>query len=128
MYRNEASHSRHIDSHAKFAQMPRKKINNASTGSHLSFQTFDVSYVLNNKSGKVVAKYVEVSCDVVFDETNVSQVEQVDLDELDEEETMCIVALRNMSIGYVFPQVPEEPTQAQDQPSFLHKSIFVNSR
>jgi hypothetical protein len=29
---------------------------------------------------------VEVSCDIVFDETNGSQVEQVDLDELDDEE------------------------------------------
>jgi hypothetical protein len=43
----------------------------------------------------------------VFDETNGSQVEQVDLDELDDEEAPC-VALRNMS---------EEPTQAQDQSS-----------
>jgi hypothetical protein len=34
----------------------------------------------------------------VFDETNGSQVEQVDLDELDDEEAPC-VALRNMSIG-----------------------------
>jgi hypothetical protein len=36
----------------------------------------------------------------VFDETNGSQVEQVDLDELDDEEAPCI-ALRNMSIGDV---------------------------
>jgi hypothetical protein len=34
----------------------------------------------------------------VFDETNGSQVEQVDLDELDDEEAPCI-ALRNMSVG-----------------------------
>jgi hypothetical protein len=34
----------------------------------------------------------------VFDETNGSQEEQVDLDELDDEEALC-VALRNMSIG-----------------------------
>jgi hypothetical protein len=34
----------------------------------------------------------------VFDETNGSQVEQVDLDELDDEEAPC-VTLRNMSIG-----------------------------
>jgi hypothetical protein len=52
----------------------------------------------------------------VFDETNGSQVEQVDLDELDDEEASCI-ALRNMSIGDVCPQEPEEPSQAQDQPS-----------
>jgi hypothetical protein len=50
----------------------------------------------------------------VFDETNGSQVEQVDLDELDDEEAMC-VALRNMSIGDVCPKESEEPTQAQDQ-------------
>jgi hypothetical protein len=52
----------------------------------------------------------------VFDETNGSQVEQVDLDELDDEEAPC-VALRNMSIGDVCPKEPKEPTQAQNQPS-----------
>jgi cobalamin biosynthesis protein CobT len=52
----------------------------------------------------------------VFDETNGSQVEQVDLDELDDEEAPCIV-LRNMSIGDVCPKESEEPPQAQDQPS-----------
>jgi hypothetical protein len=52
----------------------------------------------------------------VFDETNGSQVEQVDLDELDDEEAPCI-ALRNMSIGDVCPMEFEEPPHAQDQPS-----------
>jgi hypothetical protein len=52
----------------------------------------------------------------VFDETNGSQVEQVDLDELDDEEAPCD-ALRNMSIGDVCPKESEEPPQAQDQPS-----------
>jgi hypothetical protein len=52
----------------------------------------------------------------VFDETNGSQVEQVDLDELDDEEDPC-VALRNMSIGDVCPKESEELPQAQDQPS-----------
>jgi hypothetical protein len=52
----------------------------------------------------------------VFDETNGSQVEQFDLDELDDEEASC-VALRNMSIGDVCPKESEEPPQAQDQPS-----------
>jgi hypothetical protein len=46
----------------------------------------------------------------VFDETNGSQVEQVDLDELDDEEAPC-VALRNMSIGDVCPKESEEPLQ-----------------
>jgi hypothetical protein len=50
----------------------------------------------------------------VFDETNGSQVEQVDLDELDDEEAPCVV-LRNMSIKDVCPKELEEPTRAQDQ-------------
>jgi hypothetical protein len=70
------------------------------------------AYRVFNKSTRLV----EVSCDIVFDETNSSQVEQVDLDELDDEEAPC-VALRNMSIGDVCPKESEEPTQAQDQPS-----------
>jgi hypothetical protein len=52
----------------------------------------------------------------VFDETNGSQVEQVDLDELDDEDAPCIT-LRNMSIGDVCLQEPEESSQAQDQQS-----------
>jgi hypothetical protein len=52
----------------------------------------------------------------VFDESNGSQVEQVHLDELDDEEDLCIT-LRNISIGDVCPQEPEEPSQIQDQPS-----------
>jgi hypothetical protein len=52
----------------------------------------------------------------VFDETNGSQVEQVDLDELDDEEAPC-VALRNMSIGDVCPKESDKPIQAQDQMS-----------
>jgi hypothetical protein len=51
----------------------------------------------------------------VFDETNGSQVEQVDLDKLDDEEAIC-VALRNMFIGDVCPKESKEPPQAQDQP------------
>jgi hypothetical protein len=73
----------------------------------------------NTRANKVFNKstrLVEVSCDIVFDETNGSQVEQVDLDELDDEEAPC-VALRNMSIGNVCPKESEEPSQAQDQPS-----------
>jgi hypothetical protein len=54
MYKNEASSSRHT-THIK---MPKKKISNASNGHNISFKTFDASYVLTNKSGKVVAKYV----------------------------------------------------------------------
>jgi hypothetical protein len=54
MYKNEASSSRHT-THVK---MPRKKIPVASNEHNVSFKTFDASYVLTNKSGKIVAKYV----------------------------------------------------------------------
>jgi hypothetical protein len=47
----------------------------------------------------------------VFDETNGSQVEQVDLDELDDKDAPC-VTLMNMSIGDVCPKESEEPPQA----------------
>jgi 3D (Asp-Asp-Asp) domain-containing protein len=54
MYKNEASSSRH-STHVK---MPKKKTTTASNEPNVSFKTFDASYVLTNKSGKVVAKYV----------------------------------------------------------------------
>jgi hypothetical protein len=38
--------------------MPKNNIANASNEHNISFKTFDASYVLTNKSGKVVAKYV----------------------------------------------------------------------
>jgi transposase InsO family protein len=80
---------------------------------------FLLGYDSNTRAYRVFNKstgLVEVSCDIVFDETNGSQVEQVDLDELDDEEAPC-VALRNMSIGDVCPKESEEPPQTQDQPS-----------
>jgi hypothetical protein len=40
------------------AKFPKKKTPNASNEPSISFKTFDASYVLTNKSGKVVAKYV----------------------------------------------------------------------
>jgi hypothetical protein len=54
MYNNEASSSRHT-THIK---IPKEKIINASNEHIISFKTFDASFVLTNKSGKVVAKYV----------------------------------------------------------------------
>jgi hypothetical protein len=78
---------------------------------------FLLGYDSNTRTYRVFNKstgLVEVSCDIVFDETNGSQVEQVDLDELDDEEAPC-VALRNMSIGDMCPKESEEPPLAQDQ-------------
>jgi hypothetical protein len=54
MHKNEASSSRH-STHVK---MPKKKSHVASNDQNVSFKTFDASYVLTNKSGKVVSKYV----------------------------------------------------------------------
>ena len=48
IYKSETSSSRQ-STHAK---LPKKKTHS------VSFKTFDASYVLTNKSGKVVAKYV----------------------------------------------------------------------
>jgi hypothetical protein len=53
MYKSEASSSRQ-STHAKLL----KKTPIASNELIISFNTFDASYVLTNKSGKVVAKYV----------------------------------------------------------------------
>jgi hypothetical protein len=55
---------------------------------------------------------VEVSSDVVFDETNGSPREQVDLDDIDEDDVPT-AAMRTMAIGDVRPQEQQE----QDQPS-----------
>jgi hypothetical protein len=54
MYKGETSSSRQ-STHAK---LPKKKTPNASNKPSISFKTFDASYVLTNKSGKVVVKYV----------------------------------------------------------------------
>jgi hypothetical protein len=78
----------------------------AVEGFLLGYDSNARAYIVFNKSTGLV----EVSCDIVFDETNGSQVEQVDLDELDDEEAPC-VALRNMSIGMC----------VQKNPKSLHK-------
>jgi hypothetical protein len=57
MYNNEASSSRHT-THIK---MPKKKIVDASNEHSISFKTFDASFVLTNKSGKVVANNKHMS-------------------------------------------------------------------
>jgi hypothetical protein len=54
MYKGETSSSRQ----STRAKLPKKKTLVASNDSNISFKTFDASYVLTNKSGKVVAKYV----------------------------------------------------------------------
>jgi hypothetical protein len=70
----------------------------------LGYDSNTRAYRVFNKSTRLV----EVSCDIVFDETNGSQVEQVDLDELNDEEALC-VTLRNMPIRDVCPKESKEP-------------------
>jgi hypothetical protein len=60
---------------------------------------------------------VETTCDVVFDETNGSQQEQVDL--VDDEEALCD-ALQRMAIGDVRPQYPSNQPQEPTQMILLH--------
>jgi hypothetical protein len=77
---------------------------------------FLVGYDSNTKAYRVFNKssgLVEVSSDVVFDETNGSPREQVcDLDDVDEEDVPT-AAIRTMAIGDVRPQEQNE----RDQPS-----------
>jgi hypothetical protein len=54
MYKNKASSSRN-STHIK---MSKKKTPSVSNEPNYSFKTFDASYVLTNKSDKIVAKYV----------------------------------------------------------------------
>jgi hypothetical protein len=76
---------------------------------------FLLGYDSNTQVYRVFKKssgLVEVSSDVVFDETNGSPREQVDLDDIDEDE-VPMAAMRTMVIGDVRPHELQE----QDQPS-----------
>jgi hypothetical protein len=48
----------HLFTPPPLGALTKKKTPNASNDFNISFKTFDASYVLTNKSGKVVAKYV----------------------------------------------------------------------
>jgi hypothetical protein len=88
-------------------------------GRHLKFapkaiEGFLLGYDTNTKVYRVFNKssgLVEVSSDVVFDETNGSSREQVDLDDIDEHEVPT-TAMMTMVIGDVRPL----EQQVQDQP------------
>jgi hypothetical protein len=74
------------------------------------YEDFMLGYDSNSHAYHVFNKdssCVETTCDVVFDETNGSQVEQYDLDIVDDEEAPCD-ALQRMAIGEVRPQDPSE--------------------
>jgi hypothetical protein len=76
---------------------------------------FLLGYDSNTKAYRVFNKSLglfEISSDVVFDETNGSPREQVDLEYINEHEVPT-VSMRTMAIGDVRPQ----EQQVQDQPS-----------
>jgi hypothetical protein len=89
-------------------------------GSHSKFapkaiEGFLLGYYSNTKAYRVFNEssgLVEVSSDVVFDETNGSPRKQVDLDDVDGDEIPTVV-MGTMAIGDVRPQ----EQQNQDQPS-----------
>jgi hypothetical protein len=87
--------------HSKFA--PK-----AVEGFLLGYDSNTKAYRVFNKSSGLV----EVYSDVVFDETNGSPREQVDLDDIYEDDVPT-AAIRTMAIGDVRPQEQQE----QDQPS-----------
>jgi hypothetical protein len=87
--------------HSKFA--PK-----AVEGFLLGYESNTKAYRVFNKSSGLV----ELSSDVVFDETNGSPREKVDIDDIDEYE-VPMAAMRVMAIGDVQPQEQQE----QDQPS-----------
>jgi hypothetical protein len=80
----------------------------AVEGFLLGYDSNTRAYRVFNKSSGLV----EVSSDVIFDETNGSPREQVDLDDIDEDDVPTAV-IRTMAIGDVRPQEQQE----QDQPS-----------
>jgi hypothetical protein len=63
----------------------------------LGYDSNTRAYRVFNKS----SRQVEVSCDIVFVETNGSQVEQVDLDEISDEEAPCVRAKEHVHWGCV---------------------------
>jgi hypothetical protein len=82
-------------------------------------ERFLLGYDSNTKAYRVFNKYsglVEVSSDVVFDQTNGSPREQVDLDDVDEDEVPT-VAMRTMAIDDVRPH--EQQNQDQSSSSTL---------
>jgi hypothetical protein len=74
---------------------------------------FLLGYDSNTKAYRVFNKsssLVEVSSDVVFDDTNGSPKEQIDLDDIDEDDVPT-VAMRIMAIGDVRPREQQEQYQ-----------------
>jgi hypothetical protein len=77
------------------------------------YEGFLLGYDSNSRAYRVfnvTTGCIEIMCDAMFDETNDSQKEQVDLDLIDNEESPCD-ALQRMTIGDVRPQDPSNQPQ-----------------
>jgi hypothetical protein len=81
-----------------------------------TYESFLLGYDSNSRAYRIfnmTTSCVETTCDVVFDETNGSQNEQVDLDLVDDEEAPYD-ALQRMMIGDIRPQdLSNQPQQSQ---------------
>jgi hypothetical protein len=93
-----------------------KKRSKSSKFAPKVYEEFLLGYDSNSRVYRVFNKdsgCVKTTCDVVFDETNDSQVEQYDLNIVDDEEAPC-EALQRMTIGDVRPQDSSEPQAPND--------------
>jgi hypothetical protein len=92
----------------------------------LGYDTNTKAYSVFNKSSGLV----EVSSDVVFDETNGSQREQVDLDDIDEHEVPTVVMM-TMAIGDVQPQAQQlwDPPSSSTmvQPQLMMRNMYLKA-
>jgi hypothetical protein len=103
-------------------------------GRHSNFapkavEGFLLGYESNTKAYRVFNKssgLVEVSSDVVFDETDGSPREQVDLDDIDEDEVPTI-AMRTMAIGDVRPHELQEQYQPSSS-TLVHPQLKMMDR
>jgi hypothetical protein len=85
----------------------------SSKFAHKIYEGFLLGYDSNSHTYCIfnaTTSCVETTCDMVFDETNGSQKEQVDLDLVDDEEAPCD-ALQRMTIADVRPQDPSNQPQ-----------------
>jgi hypothetical protein len=96
-----------------------KFVPKAVEGFLLGYDSNTKAYIVFNKSSGLV----EVSSDIIFDETNGSPREQVDLDDINEDGVLT-AAMRTMAIGDVRPQ----EQQGARSTIFLYNGAPPNSR
>jgi hypothetical protein len=101
--------------HSKFA--PK-----AVEGFLLGYDSNTKAYSVFNKSSGLV----EVSSDVVFNETKGSPREQVDINDVDEDEILTAI-MQTMAIGDVRPQEQQEQDQSSSS-TMVHPQLKMRNR